>query len=151
MEPQNKDPKSVRETATHYRVEHDVAVPPLIIRPGLGNQAAIELLESWRIDGDEQEQRETWEFLEKDLEERYTMDTVTLQGPVVVLPEHDYRNLLDRIGRLEKTITQLVHLLEDRDDIRVMREAEVEYQAGDRSALDDLLAEVEAEAKRVSS
>jgi hypothetical protein len=79
------------------------------------------------------------------------MDTVTLQGPVVVLPEHDYQNLLDRIGRLEKTITQLVHLLEDRDDIRVMREAEVEYQAGDRSTFDELLAEVEAEAKRVSS
>jgi hypothetical protein len=34
-----------------------------------GNQAAIELLRSWREEGDEQEQRETWEFLEKTLDE----------------------------------------------------------------------------------
>jgi hypothetical protein len=46
------------------------------------------------------------------------------------------------------TITQLIRLLEDRDDVRVMREAEVEYQAGDRSTFDEILAEVEAEAKK---
>ena len=33
------------------------------------NQAAIELLRSWREEGDEQEQTETWEFLRQALEE----------------------------------------------------------------------------------
>ena len=79
------------------------------------------------------------------------MEQVTLQGPVVVLPEQDYRELLARIVRLEKVVAGLPRLLEDRDDIRVMREAEVEYQAGDQIAFDDLLAEVVAEAKRVSN
>jgi hypothetical protein len=78
------------------------------------------------------------------------MEQVTLQGPVVVLPEQDYRELLERIIRLEKIVAGFSRLLEDRDDIRVMREAEVEYQAGDQIAFDDLMAEVDAEAKRVS-
>jgi hypothetical protein len=69
------------------------------------------------------------------------MEQVTLQGPVVVLPEQDYRELLTRIVRLEKNVAGLSRLLEDRDDIRVMREAEVEYQAGDQIAFDDLLAD----------
>jgi hypothetical protein len=33
------------------------------------NQAAIELLRSWREEGDEEEQRETWEFLKQALDE----------------------------------------------------------------------------------
>ncbi len=33
------------------------------------NQAAIDLLRSWREEGDEQEQRETWEFLQTALDE----------------------------------------------------------------------------------
>jgi hypothetical protein len=33
------------------------------------NQAAIDLLRSWREEGDEQEQRETWEFLKTALDE----------------------------------------------------------------------------------
>ncbi len=78
------------------------------------------------------------------------METVTLQGPVVILPADDYRNLLDRISRLEKVVGQLVRLLEDADDIRAMREAEVEYQTGDRISFDELLAEIEAEAGSVS-
>ena len=79
------------------------------------------------------------------------METVTLQGPVVILPADDYRNLLDRITRLEKVVSRLVRLLEEADDIRAMREAEVEYQAGDRVSFDELLAEIEAEAGNVSS
>jgi len=78
------------------------------------------------------------------------MDTVTLEGPVVILPADDYRNLLDRITRLEKVVSRLVRLLEDVDDVRAMREAEVEYQAGDRISFDELLAEIEAEASSIS-
>jgi hypothetical protein len=33
------------------------------------NQAAIDLLHSWREEGDEEEQRETWEFLKQALDE----------------------------------------------------------------------------------
>jgi hypothetical protein len=33
------------------------------------NQAAIDLLRSWREEGDEEEQRETWEFLKQALDE----------------------------------------------------------------------------------
>jgi hypothetical protein len=33
------------------------------------NQAAIELLQSWEEEGDEQEQTETWEYLRKALDE----------------------------------------------------------------------------------
>jgi hypothetical protein len=33
------------------------------------NQAAIDLLRSWREDDDEEEQRETWEFLKQALDE----------------------------------------------------------------------------------
>jgi excisionase family DNA binding protein len=46
---------------------------PLVLRPdpeqARKNQAAIELLRSWREEGDEQEQRETWEYLKKALDE----------------------------------------------------------------------------------
>lgn len=33
------------------------------------NQAALDLLRSWREDGNEEEQRETWEFLQQALDE----------------------------------------------------------------------------------
>ena len=33
------------------------------------NQAAIRLLRSWREEGDEQEQKETWEFIRRALDE----------------------------------------------------------------------------------
>lgn len=33
------------------------------------NQAALDLLRSWREEGDEVEQRETWEFLKQSLDE----------------------------------------------------------------------------------
>jgi hypothetical protein len=59
------------------------------------------------------------------------MDAVTLQGPAVVLPADDYAKLLDRVTRLEKMVARLARLLEDADDLRAMREAEVEYRAGE--------------------
>ena len=73
------------------------------------------------------------------------MDAVTLQGPVVVLPAEDYAKLLERVTRLEKMVARLARLLEDADDIRAMREADVEYRTGDVAAFDDLLAEIDAE------
>jgi hypothetical protein len=73
------------------------------------------------------------------------MDTVTLQGPVVVLPADDYAKLLDRVTRLEKMVAHLARLLEDADDVRAMREAEVEYRTSDAAAFDDLLTEIDAE------
>jgi hypothetical protein len=73
------------------------------------------------------------------------MDAVTLQGPVVVLPADDYAKLLDRVTRLEKMVARLARVLEDADDIRALREAEVEYRTGDAAAFDDLLAEIDAE------
>jgi len=78
------------------------------------------------------------------------MESVTLEGPVVILPAEDYRNLLDRITRLERVVSRLARLLEDVDDVQAMREAEAEYQAGDRASFDELLAEIEAEAGSVS-
>ena len=73
------------------------------------------------------------------------MDAVTLRGPVVVLPAEDYAKLLERVTRLEKMVARLAKLLEDADDMRSMREAEVEYRIGDTVAFEDLLAEINAE------
>ena len=73
------------------------------------------------------------------------MDTVTLQGPVVVLPADTYHDLLNRIGQLEATVSRLSKLAEDLQDIRLMREAEVEYRMGDAASFVDILAEIQAE------
>ena len=43
--------------------------PPQTLNPPIVNQAALDLLRSWREDGDEDEQRETWEFLQQALDE----------------------------------------------------------------------------------
>jgi hypothetical protein len=69
MEPQNKDSKEAREAAVEYQVEKRVGVEDLIVRSKLDTQAAIQMLEAMRIEGDEQEQRETWEFLKQALDE----------------------------------------------------------------------------------
>lgn len=72
------------------------------------------------------------------------MTTVTLEGPIVVLPEEDYEQLLSRLTRLERLVAQWV---EDKEDIKVMREAEIDYRAGDTGSFADLLSEVQAERK----
>lgn len=72
------------------------------------------------------------------------METVTLQGPVVVLPEKEYREFADRIARLEKMVEYLVTIIEDREDVQYMREAEAEYRAGDTADFARLLAEAKA-------
>lgn len=70
------------------------------------------------------------------------MNTVTLQGPVVVLPEKDYEQLLVRLTLLEQLVAEWA---ENREDIGMMREAEVEYRTGDSASFADLLAEIRAE------
>jgi hypothetical protein len=76
---------------------------------------------------------------------RVYMESVTLQGSVVVLSEKEYQNFIDRISRLEKMVDYLVTVIEDREDIQYMREAEADYRAGDSIPFADLLAEVKAE------
>ena len=58
-----------------------------------------------------------------------------------VSPE-SYQQLVERVDRLEKLIQKLIQIAEDRDDVQVMREAEVEYRSGDAVAFDDLVAEI---------
>ena len=73
------------------------------------------------------------------------METVTLHGPVVVLSAEEYQNLLNRLARLESIVNRLTQLMEDIEDIKVMREAEAEYLAGDAVDFADLLSEAQEE------
>lgn len=70
------------------------------------------------------------------------MTTVTIEGPVVMLPEEEYQHLVSRLARLEGLVAQW---MEDREDLRVMREAEIDYRTGDAASFAELLAEVQAE------
>jgi hypothetical protein len=78
------------------------------------------------------------------------METVTLQGPVVVLPEAEYRTLLNRLTRLETMVVRLAQVIEDFEDVQIMRESEEAYRVGDSIAFADLLAEVQADNNDVS-
>ena len=73
------------------------------------------------------------------------METVTLRGPVVVLPAETYHELLTRVERLETMIQRLAQFAEDMEDIQAMRETEVEYRTEGGVAFEDLLTEVAAE------
>ena len=73
------------------------------------------------------------------------METVTLQGPIVVLPADTYHELLTRLAQLERTVAQLSALSENVEDIRFMREAEVEYRTGDGASFAAILDEVISE------
>ncbi len=75
------------------------------------------------------------------------METVTIQGPIVVLPADTYHEILNRIGQLETTVARLSLVSENLEDIRFMREAEVEYRTGDVGSFADILDEVLAEAE----
>ena len=70
------------------------------------------------------------------------MDSITLQGPAVVLPADAYHDLLNRLDMLEKRFDLLATRLEDSEDLRIMREAEIEYQSGDAVSFADLVAAV---------
>ena len=73
------------------------------------------------------------------------METVTLQGPVVVIPANEYATILNRLSKLERAFAELTRLLEDLDDIKAMHEAESEYRLGDAVSFSALIAEVQAE------
>ena len=73
------------------------------------------------------------------------METVTLQGPVIVLPADEYKAILNRLTQLEQRVNQLTQSVEDFDDIKAMHEAETEYRTGDAITFDDLLAEMQTE------
>lgn len=73
------------------------------------------------------------------------METVTLQGPVVILPAEQYQVLLGRLTKLETMVIQLSQMMEDLEDVKVMREAEAEYRAGDTMSFADLLIEAQTE------
>ena len=62
----------------------------------------------------------------------------------VTLPADAYQELVERVDRLEQLLYQLIQLVEDKDDVRVMREAEVEYHLGDSAPFAELLAEIQA-------
>jgi hypothetical protein len=73
------------------------------------------------------------------------MNSVTLEGPVVLLPADEYQNLLARLATLEKAVNRLAQQIENQEDLKIMYEAEAEYQAGDVADFADLVAEVQAE------
>jgi hypothetical protein len=73
------------------------------------------------------------------------MENVTLQQDAVVLSEKEYQKIIERINRLEKMVESLVTLIEDREDLQIMRETEAVYRTGDTVAFADLLAEVRNE------
>ncbi|MFQ5420978.1 MAG: hypothetical protein ACE5EY_11530 [Anaerolineae bacterium] len=72
------------------------------------------------------------------------MNTVTLQGPVVVLPAEEYQALLGRLTQLENMVNHLTQMMEDLEDVMVMREAETEYRSGDAAGFADSLVETQA-------
>jgi hypothetical protein len=72
------------------------------------------------------------------------METVTVQGPVVLLPAEDYRQLLDRIARLESILGELAQQLQDREDIRFMLEGEADDERGEGRPLEEFVAELRA-------
>ncbi len=73
------------------------------------------------------------------------METITLQGPVVILPTEAYQTLLNRLTHLENMVNQMTQLMEDSQDIKIMREAEAEYHTGDAVDFATLLTEIQAE------
>jgi hypothetical protein len=69
MKSKNKDrSRSMHEVTTKYRVKQGFVSQPLIVRHEINNDAALRLLKLWR-EGDEQEQRETWDLLKHALDE----------------------------------------------------------------------------------
>ncbi len=72
------------------------------------------------------------------------MDAKLANDTSQITPE-SYRQLIERVDRLERMLLKLMKIAEDRDDIQAMREAEIEYRSGDAIAFEDLVAEILAE------
>ncbi|MGI8545019.1 MAG: hypothetical protein ACR2MD_16285 [Aridibacter sp.] len=53
---------------------NNVSVKDSTVKVSKKNQKAINLLDSWIEDGNEQEQTETWEYLKKELDENRLSD-----------------------------------------------------------------------------
>ncbi len=53
---------------------NNVSVKDSTVKVSKKNQKAIDLLDSWIEDGNEQEQTETWEYLKKELDENRLSD-----------------------------------------------------------------------------
>ena len=74
---------------------------PLVLRPdpeqARKNQAAIELLDSWLEEGDEQEQRETWEYLKKALDEGVLREDLYYRLNVILLQVPPLRERMDDV------------------------------------------------------
>ena len=73
------------------------------------------------------------------------METKVAKDTSVTAVPESYQHLVERVDRLEQLIQKLIQIAEDREDVQVMREAEVEYRTGDAIAFDDLIAEILSE------
>ena len=56
-----------------------------------------------------------------------------------------YNQLVERVDRLERLLLNLIEIAENREDVQIMREAEVEYRSGDSIAFEKLVSEILAE------
>ena len=72
------------------------------------------------------------------------MDTKLSSDTSQISPE-SYQQLIERVDRLERILLNLIEIVENRDDIQAMREAEIEYRSGDAMAFEDLVAGILAE------
>jgi hypothetical protein len=73
------------------------------------------------------------------------METKVPNNASATVSPESYQRLVERVDRLERLMQKLIQMAEDREDVQIMREAEVEYRAGDAIAFDDLVAEVFSE------
>ena len=73
------------------------------------------------------------------------METKVVNDSSTTVSLELYQRLAERVDRLEQLIQKLIQMAEDKEDIRVMREAEIEYRTGDAVAFDELIAEILSE------
>ncbi len=72
------------------------------------------------------------------------METITIQGQVVLLPAGDYNALLNRVTGLERVVARLTQQLQDWEDLRFMRDAENDAERGGGRPFEDFIAELES-------
>ncbi len=69
------------------------------------------------------------------------MDTKLVSNSSRISVE-SYSQLVERIDRLEKLVLKLIEIAENREDVQIMREAEIEYRSGDAIAFEKLVSEI---------